>query len=230
MVGELRKVRTWLLAVQRLERLERKPVQADAAGGREPFVERVADQDVRETQTTRAPGNVGHDTGGHCLVERVQQIVFGDIRYAGECVEAELAPEHAGEREHPVRLIRQVTQPSSDDVADALWDEELRGVSLIEASLFGEQSHDLADEQRIALGFLVDDIDEISTRSLGRNELDEFRYRAVGQPGKPETFRCRLPDELRQRTRQRLAGAWVDVTARTDDEQAAVLELARKEL
>ena len=69
-VRELGQVGSGLVAVERLERLDRQPVQPDAAGGSEPFVERVADEDVREAKATRPVGNVGDDAGGQRLVEQ----------------------------------------------------------------------------------------------------------------------------------------------------------------
>ena len=59
-----------LVAVERLERLDDLPVQPDAAGAREPVVERVADEDVREAQASGRAGDVGDDAGGDRLVEQ----------------------------------------------------------------------------------------------------------------------------------------------------------------
>ena len=98
-VRELGEVGSRLVAVERLERLDRQPVQPDAAGGREPLVERVADEDVGEAKTTAAAGNVGDDAGGHRLVEHVEQLVLRDAGQARERVERELAAEHRREHE-----------------------------------------------------------------------------------------------------------------------------------
>jgi len=51
-VRELGQVGSRLVAVERLERLHRQPVQPDTASSGESLVERVADEDVREAETT----------------------------------------------------------------------------------------------------------------------------------------------------------------------------------
>ena len=53
-----------------LERLDDQPVQPDATRRRQPFVERVPDQDVREAETAGRPGDIRDDTLLHRLVER----------------------------------------------------------------------------------------------------------------------------------------------------------------
>ena len=68
-------MRPGLIAVEPFQRLDHLPVQPNAPSGREPVVECVADQDVREAKTTEAPGNVGDDTRDHGLVEGFQQLV-----------------------------------------------------------------------------------------------------------------------------------------------------------
>jgi hypothetical protein len=69
MVRKLREVRSGVFAVQSFERLDRLPVQPVASGSREPFVDRVADENVCEAESTRPSRNVGKDASRQCFVE-----------------------------------------------------------------------------------------------------------------------------------------------------------------
>jgi hypothetical protein len=61
---------------------------------------------MREAQSPSPRRNVGDDAVGHRLVKRVEQFVLGDAGQATEPVERELAPQHRGEHQHPVALVR----------------------------------------------------------------------------------------------------------------------------
>src|SRR5438445_12443641 len=63
-VCELGEVGARLVAVERLECSERLPVEPDAAGRRDPFVERVAREGVRAAEATGTAGDVGDRPGG----------------------------------------------------------------------------------------------------------------------------------------------------------------------
>ena len=79
--------------VQQLERADGEPVQAQATRCRDPLVQRVANEDVLETETPRLAGDSGQNARGCRLVERVEELVLADPRQALERVESELAPE-----------------------------------------------------------------------------------------------------------------------------------------
>ena len=78
MVSKLGQVWSRLSSVERLERLDRQPVQAHAAGARKPVVERVADEDVREAKSAGAGGEVGEDAVGDRLVGQVEQLTSSE--------------------------------------------------------------------------------------------------------------------------------------------------------
>src|SRR4029078_6623311 len=77
---ELRQMRATVHSVTRLEGFDRQPVQPQAPAGREPLVEGVPDQNVRESELTGAPWNLGYDTGGDRLVQRLEPCI---LRHAG---------------------------------------------------------------------------------------------------------------------------------------------------
>src|SRR5262249_45204619 len=76
MVRELCKGWPGRLAIESLERFECPPMQLDTPSLRQPLVERVSDQDVRETQPVDAARHLGDDAGGRSFIERVEQGVF----------------------------------------------------------------------------------------------------------------------------------------------------------
>jgi hypothetical protein len=101
---EVGEVRPWALVVELLERRDGKLVKPDAAGAREPVVERVADQHVGEAKAPGGIREIGHDARVDRLVEPFEQLVARDAPQPGEHVERELATEHGGEEQQPVAL------------------------------------------------------------------------------------------------------------------------------
>ena len=78
MVCEFCQMRARLIAVERLQDIERPPVKAHPARLRQSFVERVADEDMGEAQAAVTARNVGDDSRQHGVVERLEECVFGD--------------------------------------------------------------------------------------------------------------------------------------------------------
>ena len=224
-VGELGEVRPGRVAVQTLQRLHGQPVQPDAPGRRQAFVERVADQDMREPQTPRRPGDVAHEPRSHRLVERLEQRVISGAAHRREHAAREFATEDGCELEHAVALGREVRQAPGDHVPDALRDRDLA----LE-SLDGDQPHRLGDEERVSVGLFVQRGDQLGRAEAGRGELDVFGHRALAPPGERQATRDGLTRELCQGLLQRCAWERVDVPQRAEHEQSAVAELTGDEL
>jgi hypothetical protein len=121
-VCELCQVRPGLGAEDVLERPHRQPVQLQSAGGRQPVVERVADEDVREPQVPRVAGSVSDHPGAHCLVQGAEELVIGHAGHARKRLRGELAPEYRCESQHAAAVLREVADPARDRVADARRD------------------------------------------------------------------------------------------------------------
>jgi hypothetical protein len=215
------------LAVHRLERLQRMPVQPDAAGGRQPLVDRVPDEDVSEAQAPGLAGHVGDDARGHRLVEHVQEVVDRDAAHAGEGVEREVAAQDRREHEHPVAVGREVGEPAGDHVAHGLGDGESNGLRL--ATFDREQPHDLAHEQRVALRLGVQRRNELRRRDRPRRAHDVVGDVALAQPSERDAPRTGLPRDGGDQLGQRGAGDRVDVPVGTDDQRVHRAQLARHE-
>ena|SRR5436190_16499579 len=104
MVGQLGQIWPGLDAVQGFECADSESMQADAARSCQSFVERVADQDVHETQPTQTVRCVGDHTCGHRLVERVEHVILSASVESGERVEPEFAAEDAGEKQYLIAM------------------------------------------------------------------------------------------------------------------------------
>ena len=100
----------------------------------------------------------------------------------------------------------------------------------LQASLRGEQPHDLADEQRVALGLGVHRRSQLRCGRAGRGELDEVGDVGLAEAGERERPRDRLASQLGEGRRERIRQGRIDVAVRADDQQAAVAELAGDEL
>ena len=150
-----------------LDRLADLAVQAHAACRGHVLVERLAHDGVREAVVLGRVRLLDDQAGGDRLVEQVEELVALALADDLERVEVELPPEDRRDREHLVAVVGEVLQPPADDLADALRDPDAPaagGVGLVEPALGREQAHDLADEERVALGLAVHRLDE----GLGR--------------------------------------------------------------
>ena len=174
--------------------------------------------------------NVGDDARSHRLVERVEQLDLWDTAHSRERDQAELPSEDRGEDKHLVALLREVAEAAGDDITNALGNRETRRFSSVEASLRGQQPHDLANEERVAFSLLVNGDDEFLTGRLAGRELDETSDLALAQARERNASSHRFAGELGQSHRERIGRARVDVAVGADNEQATLAELAGEEL
>lgn len=166
-VRELREVWLGVAGVQLFEDLPEPAVEPDAPGGRHRVVERVADQRVREAQAAQGAGHVRDDAGVGRLVEHVQQVVASELARALERLEAELAPDHRREREDAAAVVGEPLQATLDHVTHTLGNRQApqrltrRG---LETPFVHQQTHHLANEERIAFRLAVDGGDDVAWR------------------------------------------------------------------
>ena len=80
-----------------LERRGRLAMMLHPSGRREPLVQGVANQDVRELQTVRVRRDFSDDALRHRFVEGVVQLLLRKRAEALKHIDAELSPEHRGE-------------------------------------------------------------------------------------------------------------------------------------
>jgi hypothetical protein len=231
MVGELGEVGLGVTGIQGFEHFADLPVQAQAPARAQPVVERVTDEGVGEAQTARAGGHVGHDALPDRFVEELEDAVRRVLARPRKRLEVELAAEDRREYQQAIALVREVGESASDDVADVLRDGKPNlGAGGRRDPLEGEEAHDLADEERIPLGLLVQRRDELGRGDLRRCRLDVGRHVFLAQPAGRKASGHRLPSDLGQHRGQRLSGNRTDVTVGTEDQDARRAERAGNEL
>ena len=143
----------------------------------------VPDQGVGEAHAADRAGDLRDDARLDRLVEQLEDGAALESADTRQRIEIELAAEHRGKREKPVALVREVAQAAADHLPHALRDGKRRRRRLVKASLRGEQPHDLADEQRVALGLGVHRRGQVGCGRAGRGELDEAGD-VVPRPGR----------------------------------------------
>ena len=102
-----------------------------------------------------APGTSETTRASIRLVEQLEDGATLESADTRQRIEIELAAEHRGQGEKPVALVREMAQTAADHLPHALRDRKRRHRRLVQASLRGEQPHDLADEERVAVGLGV---------------------------------------------------------------------------
>ena len=114
---KLSQVRPRFLALQRLERGDREAMKPHTTHQRHAVVERVSDQDVRESQPRRAGRDLADDAFEDCLVENVEKFLLGERGHVRDDVDSKLSPEHRSEDEKAVAVGGQATKATRDHVA-----------------------------------------------------------------------------------------------------------------
>ena len=113
---------------------------------------------------------------------------------------------------------------------DALRDREPQLVARLRAhSLDGEQAHDLAYEQWIPLGLLVQRGDQLRSNDLGGHEIDVLGDLRLGEPAERAAPRDPLAGYVGEQLGQRRPGRRVDVPVGRHDQEAHRAERAGDE-
>ena len=199
------------------------------ATARQTVVCGVPDQGVGEPQAPDRAGNLRHDPRLDRLVEQLEHCITIESDDCGHRIDVELATHDRCHREQPFAVSGEVAQAAADDLSHALRNRERSCTRLAQALLRGEQPHDLAHEQRVALRLGVQRRTELGCRSLGRGHLDEAHDVARGEPGKRKPAGDRLARKLGDGAFERVRERWIDVAIGADDQQPAVAELASDE-
>ena len=103
------------------------------------------------------------------------------------------------------------------------------GVS-VEAALLGHQVHDFREEERVALGLLVDAGDELASRLAPGRRREVGAHLRFLEAVENHTLESALAIELGERLGERMGARQLGVAVGADDEQAHVRELAREVL
>src|SRR5689334_9166938 len=87
---------------------------------RKIVVERVADERVREANSTGLTRNLVDDSLTRRLVEYLEQLITAHIADALERVKIELAPQHGRQHEDEAAVLGKAAQSAADHGPDAL--------------------------------------------------------------------------------------------------------------
>ena len=179
----------------------------------EAVVERGAHQRVRERVAADALGVLAQDARGDRLLQRLDEGVVVERASLVEDVEVRLSADDRGDREHRERGLAEPREPAAGDLAHAVGDA---GVAQRQVAGALQVPQDLLDEERVALGLLVQLGDE---GGRGRRAL-ELRHERRGlvrvQPGELEPLQRPLPPQPGEQRGERLA---LLVAARRDEEE-----------
>ncbi len=232
-IGHLGYVAFRSRAMEVLQHLADLPVQADALRRAHLVVERLADERVREAMPSDGLGDLGDDARADRFVEPFEELLGRRPGERREHVEAELATDRRRDAQHLVAGGGEPLQPSPDHLAHALRHGELGAgdLSLGAEAPFGHQeTHDLADEERIALGLAVHRRDELGRRCRPRRHLDVARHVVLGEAAQGETASHGLAGQVAERLEQRMLAAELHVAIGADHEEPRRTHLARQEL
>ena len=227
-VRELGRVRLGIRRVDPFEHLPDPAVRPGAPAGRKLLVERIANEAVREPKPPADLGDLDDHVGGQSRVQDVERLVAGD---PPEGEQGELAADDRCAHEQVGTGLGQVGQALRDHLPDGRRDRGAPGVLEADQPPLGrEQPDHLLDEQRVALGAVVDR----RGQGLGRIDLGREREEAgdvvLGQPAQRQPPRGVVPGELGQRRPQRVIAAQVDLAVGTHDQDPRVRDRAGEEL
>ena len=148
-------------------------MRADARGGAELLVERVADERVAEGERRRARGGGHEQSGGDGLVDGLQQRRGRHAQCVRHRAQPELAADDGGQAQQLARGVREPGGAAADGVADAVGQRQT-GRRAVQRALALEQRDELAGEERVALGRRVQQLDELAA-GVGRGARGEER-------------------------------------------------------
>ena len=63
---------------------------------------------------------VSDERGADGTVEKIEDVVLGDLRRAGEKLEVEFTPDHCGQGEHALGVLSQAHHAPTDHLSDAV--------------------------------------------------------------------------------------------------------------
>ena len=155
-VGELSQMRSRITAVQLFDRLAYPSVQLDPGADGELVVDHLPHQGVREAEDADRGGFLAHDTQRHGLRHGSEGAIGRKVAGGAHQPEIEVPTHDGGGRERAEGVGRQRRDPPTDHGPNALGDGDARSLLPVKGALRGFEASDLPNEQRVALGGLVD--------------------------------------------------------------------------
>jgi hypothetical protein len=244
-VGELRQVLLGRRPVQRLQGLADLAVQADAVGGPQLLVARLAEQGVDEAiapgHRRRWPARRGRglrvggdqDAGGDRLVEGPQEGSALEAGDPGQGRQGGLPARDGRDAEEAVAGRREAVEAAPDDLPHRRGEGQgllpgPRGPG--EPALGGQEPDHLGDVEGVPRRRLVDGGGQPRRDVPSRRHAGERGHLLPAQAGQADPLAGRLPPQLGQEAAQRVPAADLDVPVRAEGEDATLAQPAGEEL
>ncbi len=122
-----------------------------------------------------------------------------------EHVEVRLAADHRGDGEHLERRLAEPREPAAGDLAHAVGHARVQRDAPPRAARVREVAQDLLDEERVALGLLVQLVDERGRRPAAVERGHERGRLAGVEAGQLDPLERPLAAQAREQRRERLA-------------------------
>ena len=204
--------------MEALEGLTDQPVHPGPPLRRQPVVERLPHQAVREAEATRRLDALGDHAEEERQLEQVESALVVDAGRRGEQAEVELPTYHRGHAEQGHSFLGEAGEPDSNGIPDSGRDVpgcQLR-VGPFAMAAGPEQRDELGDEEGIAFGPGPDGLGQSRAGRAAGRLLDEGGDLGLGEPPGDEAHEPGLATEVAQRAHHGRGGLGLDLPVGAD--------------
>ncbi len=160
--------------------------------------------------------------------QRAVEVLRVELADALQRVEAKLAADDRGRQQEDARAVGQRREAVADRLAHAVGDAQPDDLRLaVEAALGAQQAHDLVDEERVALGRVVDRADDAVGCAAPGDALDDLGDVALAQA--PQRHALAVADDVAERAGEDRVQARLGLAVGADDEDRRVAHVDREE-
>jgi hypothetical protein len=227
-VGELAVVRCKIGPPHRFDRRAHPTVQAAPARRSQLAVERLCHEGVGELE--RPGGRLDDDPSRQRGIESLERAVGVEPAGVGEDVEVELSADHRGHPQHRLQVVREAADAPADDVAHGGGNVDRDG-SRLQAPFALHQPDELGDEERVAVGALVQarcHRRQVDPGEVGR-QAEQVGDVVGSESGQPQPFHVRPAHDGDERVAELPLGDVLGVAERGDDEEGHLPQLHGQE-
>ena len=232
-----RQVALEIVGVNRLDHTHQSQVQAASLRPRNFVVKRFAKQGVRELVAAGLAQVVDHPRVQGLLDRVGATLLVAVVEQASQQAQFERPTDHRGRGEHPIGRVRQAVQAPADHLLDALRNAQRSAAAcgcgvlhaVVREHLLQQQAGDLADEQRVALGLLMDRVDPGGRQGSVASQTHHASRLGARQAGQAQALEAGLARQFAQGRRQRMLARQLDVAVGDEHQHPARREARRQE-